>query len=300
MIASNRNQWLDVSKGITILLMILGHTSIPDILSRFIYSFHMPLFFIASGLMTNWEKYTFKFFILKKLQSLAIPFLIYSTLVLVLLELEQKNRISSFFVQGWQGYALWFIPVLFISLLIVKIFSSCKKGWIRIIFCLYLLILGVSLRYYKISLPWSLSVVPYASFLIIIGYYLKKYQSYIDAPKGYILIFSYIIVQVVSYFFFLDMAWNNIIPVIPLTIGAITGTVMMFTLSSIIVKKLPLISLPFQYIGRETFVIVAFSQVIIIYINAHLSSNSLLKYILLLVILWIITHIKNKIKSLIK
>lgn len=40
-----RNQWVDIAKGIAIILMVLGHTAIPDSLSRFIYSFHMPFFY---------------------------------------------------------------------------------------------------------------------------------------------------------------------------------------------------------------------------------------------------------------
>ena len=34
--AKTRNQWLDVAKGITIILMVLGHTSIPQVISNFI------------------------------------------------------------------------------------------------------------------------------------------------------------------------------------------------------------------------------------------------------------------------
>lgn len=56
------------------------------------------------------------------------------------------------------------------------------------------------------------------------------------------------------------MAWNNIIPVIPLTIGAIAGTFMIFTLSSFIVRCYSNGSSLFQYIGKETFVIVAFHR----------------------------------------
>lgn len=70
----DRNQWMDVAKGITIMLMIIGHSSIPDLLSRFVYSFHMPLFFIASGWMTNWENSTIKDFILKKSNLLLFHF----------------------------------------------------------------------------------------------------------------------------------------------------------------------------------------------------------------------------------
>lgn len=40
----------DILKGIGIILMMIGHwTFIPNELYRFIYSFHMPLFFIVSG-----------------------------------------------------------------------------------------------------------------------------------------------------------------------------------------------------------------------------------------------------------
>ena len=85
MITVNRNQWMDVAKGITILLMILGHAAIPEPLSNFIYSFHMPLFFIASGWMTNWDKYSINEFAIRKVKSLAVPFIIYSSVELVLL-----------------------------------------------------------------------------------------------------------------------------------------------------------------------------------------------------------------------
>ena len=47
---NSRIEWIDVVKGIAILLMIVGHTKCPEPLSRVIFSFHMPLFFILSGL----------------------------------------------------------------------------------------------------------------------------------------------------------------------------------------------------------------------------------------------------------
>lgn len=52
---SPRLIWLDIAKATVIILMVLGHTSIPNSLSNFIWAFHMPLFFIASGWTTNWE-----------------------------------------------------------------------------------------------------------------------------------------------------------------------------------------------------------------------------------------------------
>lgn len=43
-----RIEYLDIAKAMTIILMIIGHMS-SGILRNFIYSFHMPLFFILIG-----------------------------------------------------------------------------------------------------------------------------------------------------------------------------------------------------------------------------------------------------------
>lgn len=48
MVKSTRVEWVDMAKGIAILLVIVGHTDY-SILRHFIGSFHMPLFFILSG-----------------------------------------------------------------------------------------------------------------------------------------------------------------------------------------------------------------------------------------------------------
>lgn len=306
MITVNRNQWMDVAKGITILLMILGHAAIPEPLSNFIYSFHMPLFFIASGWMTNWDKYSINEFAIRKVKSLAVPFIIYSSVVLVLLGqvknlyVEDNDLILRLLCDGWQGYALWFIPVLFVSLFIVRFTYVIDKGWSRVVVCICLLIMGVFLKNFKVTLPWSLSTVPYASFLVLFGSYLSNFHSFIDYPKWKMMLVGFFISLGVSCFWRLDMAWNNILPVIPLTIGAIAGTVMMFCLSSYIVKYLHKVSEAFQYIGRETFVVVAFSQMIIILFNAYFTCSSIIKYVILFVTLWLIIFTKNRIKVLIK
>ena len=46
----SRNIQIDITKGIAIVLMIIGHCSLFDGTVRYlIFSFHMPLFFIFSG-----------------------------------------------------------------------------------------------------------------------------------------------------------------------------------------------------------------------------------------------------------
>ena len=47
---SKRLDWIDIAKGIAIILVIVGHTvPNPSPLRHAIFSFHMPLFFILAG-----------------------------------------------------------------------------------------------------------------------------------------------------------------------------------------------------------------------------------------------------------
>ena len=45
-----RIQYIDIARGIAIILMIIGHV-IEGLPRKIIYSFHMPLFIIVSGLL---------------------------------------------------------------------------------------------------------------------------------------------------------------------------------------------------------------------------------------------------------
>ena len=49
-----RNQAIDITKGIGILLVIVGHTGgKPEFIGHWIYSFHMPLFFLLGGYLSK-------------------------------------------------------------------------------------------------------------------------------------------------------------------------------------------------------------------------------------------------------
>lgn len=92
---NNRIEWVDVAKGIGILLVLIGHAprdamrsryvSI-DFLYHFIYSFHMPLFFFLSGVVyehtkkNKLEKKDFRF-VTGKAKSLLVPWISFSVLI---------------------------------------------------------------------------------------------------------------------------------------------------------------------------------------------------------------------------
>ena len=51
---SGRNPVVDIAKGLLIILVVVGHTSgLDHDVSRYILWFHMPCFFIISGLFMN-------------------------------------------------------------------------------------------------------------------------------------------------------------------------------------------------------------------------------------------------------
>lgn len=50
---SRHYDWADIAKGIAIILMVLGHSSLPAVIQNWIYSFHMPFFFFISGVLTK-------------------------------------------------------------------------------------------------------------------------------------------------------------------------------------------------------------------------------------------------------
>ena len=69
-----RLNYIDDAKALAIFLMILGHLPIGDTLGTLIYGFHMPLFFIISGLFFNSNR-TLCNHIKKGFRQLIIPYM---------------------------------------------------------------------------------------------------------------------------------------------------------------------------------------------------------------------------------
>lgn len=141
---------IDVLKGITIILVVIGHAvqgvvssqhltlnteySSIFILKQIIYGFHMPLFFIIAGLFINsWVKKSFKEAILQKIIRLVVPYFIWSAITAILMQLASSYTnnglgIKEFllspmipFSQYWFLYVLFFIHIIFFILVNIKI-----------------------------------------------------------------------------------------------------------------------------------------------------------------------------------
>ncbi len=124
-----RYDFIDIAKGLGMILVIWGHIILHGPLNNFIYSFHMPLFFFISGMLFAPQKYAnVKEFVKRKIKTLLIPYFLLSILTYIWWVLVE-NRISNssnniifsfiqiFIAQGSSSYMLHNIPMWFVSCL---------------------------------------------------------------------------------------------------------------------------------------------------------------------------------------
>lgn len=127
-----RVSYLDVCKGLGIVLVVWGHVFTTNPIRTWIYSFHMPLFFFLSGYLFFSDKSeSFKIFAAKKFRSILIPYFCFASISYVYwLLIERRFRPDSLLVppikpllgifygdgvDPWLTFniALWFLPCLF-------------------------------------------------------------------------------------------------------------------------------------------------------------------------------------------
>ncbi|WP_273212125.1 acyltransferase family protein [Runella zeae] len=267
-------QWIDILKGIGIILVVLGHTGIPWFFSKWIYSFHMPLFFFVSGVLFIPDKYKCLTFIVRKLRTLLIPYLFFS---LINFFLANFLKISNFELSlaelffGWNGLALWFVPVLFVIEILYYTINAFFKNNALVLFVVVLFCLIGYLFYVKnIYFPYKMNVV----FCGLTFFYIGNISSKFLIAKSYnwklydLMIFSifFFVISIFCSFFSitkLDMAYNqvgNLFFSIPLAFAGILFVYFLSIIVSFFSKK---ISKVLIYLGRNTFIILSLHQIII-------------------------------------
>lgn len=178
--SNNRILWIDCLKGITILLVVIGHNA-NETISRFIFCFHMPLFFILSGFLFTPKPHIES--LRKSAKRLLLPYACYAVLIsspfLLNFLIKQdfvgggklilKLLYGGRYLTGEYG-VFWFITVLWCSQNLFNFLLQTKfrEYWIPI-----LLLLGYVSQLFPNVLPWDIQVVPIATVYIWIGYLIK-------------------------------------------------------------------------------------------------------------------------------
>lgn len=166
----NRNHSIDVFKGIGIFFVVLGHLSKNHDLVNYVYSFHMPLFFVVSGVFFNPYKYQKGKELLKsRFRTLLLPYLIfYLILYLYWLFVERNFRgqeldwwipiTGLLYATPYKGSMfsagpLWFLPCLFMTeVLYFYSYKFFKNKVYVLLFTILLFFLGANAA--RLNLLW--------------------------------------------------------------------------------------------------------------------------------------------------
>lgn len=159
-----RLDYLDMAKGIGILLVVIGHLQGKDIFAlspyilpvcTWIFSFHMPLFFIISGMLIHHKKdleKDLKVLVKKRVRGIMIPYFCFSacyiSVVLYALIIERSIVPGTLFVNLWYVLStygmsvLWFLPTLFFGELLFLAVSKNRSIKISVAVLLLLTVLA--------------------------------------------------------------------------------------------------------------------------------------------------------------
>lgn len=286
-----RIEWVDMLKGLAIICVIIGHRTgssyaiLPCALRIWIYSFHMPLFFLLSGFVFSIDKYeNFKQFFINKIKTIIIPMVFFSIVIWlfnylyygVLLNhtyshfLENiKRMIISLFMQerhGEYNSTLWFLTCLFVvQIMFYGTLKVSKNLWniLGIIFVCF--VIGVI--YVEVGgelLPWEIDTAFISIVFVGLGYILKKQVHVLDRIPIYVGIIFLLINFVLTYINFkmaheqVDLAINilgNPILFLISALSAIMGFVVLFSK----LKRINFLS----YIGRNSLIYYGLSDMML-------------------------------------
>lgn len=164
-----RKLYLDQAKGIGIMMIILQHIS--NFETPFLVfgnSFKIVIFFIISGYLFQLQfknNITYKDFIIKKIKTLGIPYLFFSTLFIIinifLMFIKKENNLSNILILIYDVVSLkglitlWFLPTIFLVEIIYFFINLHRKKYINTISIIISFLLIIIIGYTKINI-WEL------------------------------------------------------------------------------------------------------------------------------------------------
>lgn len=224
-----RLDYIDIMKGITILLVLIGHYIMIKSIGTIIWSFHMPLFIFISGYF--YKKITFNELLKRNIKKYILPYIIVCTIILFseLLIYSIYNFFSSKpvflfdifirrIVSGLYGIAsnstlhrpnfvvkigaIWFLNALFMGEILLYFILKIKRVFNQILMIIFILLLAC-IQTANICIPFGINYG--CAFLgwLYIGYIFKKYNFLIKFDINFKLKASifllWLIVVVIEY-----------------------------------------------------------------------------------------------------
>jgi fucose 4-O-acetylase-like acetyltransferase len=199
-----RDKFWDIVKSIGIISIVIGHCF--PLLSKFVYTYHLAIFFLVGGYLFNENKYAKKPFdyIGHKLSSTLPKYFWYFVLFILINNIfirigiypstyalfslkdivAQILAASIFFGPAGVGGALWFVPLLVYSMIffcfIVGLLKRLNKTKHQLIILGLITILigviGIKLAVAKVEIIYHLQSCLLIMPFILIGYFLRKIE----------------------------------------------------------------------------------------------------------------------------
>lgn len=196
------NNKINILKALAIMIVVSGHLEFSLIPMFAPYSFQIVLFFFIAGMLVN-ENYSFTEYFKRRFKSLLIPYFLYAAVYLVItlavtpitgkfwgMPVTLKNELLIPFITGHQLdliSPLWFVPQIFISLIVYfilnKLFGSLKlNNFTKIMIYFILALVAVQLGRFSDNvylLPLIRTL--FSLIFIFLGYF---YQNNIEGKKN--------------------------------------------------------------------------------------------------------------------
>lgn len=278
-----QNEWIDVAKGIGILLVIIGHSPFNPTIINIIFTFHMPLFFFMGGYLFNYSKYKKNtiLFVSKKAKRLVYPFFITNIIVITFLYYFIKFHNSP--IKNWIGIIYgnsaplnppniftnivnvpsWYLLSLFCSFIILYIiaYSFEKYGLLYSIFlCCFFTLIGFTISKF-VFLPWGLDIAFVSMIFMFSGYLANKY---VFMPKIqiknyiFIILIFFIVIEINGRVDMNTRLYKNLLLFI---IGGLLGTYLTIDLSKRINRKESFLFRSLTYLGKNSIIILLYHAV---------------------------------------
>ena len=285
----SRVGYVDIAKGLGIILVVMGHNDfalISPFAHKFIYSFHMPMFFFMSGMFLK-PDLPFWSFLKNRFHRVLKPFLAILLLTYfaslsfskVSMVMATRRLIKAMYGSGFyiDWVQLWFLPHLFaVSLFAYLFFKAVKKThlepyrWLILaglyiagVFAMKLFwpfslnILGRDLTLF--GLPYGLDMVVVSGFFFILGYELNKRRNDAWFASPWTLILSGIVLLFLVWYFPARIDFNtrqfDSLPIN--TLEALIGILFILALSRQL-ERIGWLSSTLSYVGQASLIILIF------------------------------------------
>ena len=286
-----RIEYIDVFKGIGILLMVIGHIGYGNIVRTLIYGYHMPMFFFISGYLYDKSKSKLKFkeYILKKVRTLIVPYytfgLIYFVINSIIISKVDYAGLTHILYINTTGIpiesALWFLTAMFWMYLIIYFIEKINKKIIKIFILSIISVLGLcGRRFIPFILPFAIEQSFVGILFFYFGIVLKKYiiiaynkLRQISKTKNILILLAniclYCILSIYNCAINMRLGvYNNIIIFLFASIIAIITTLY---ISVKIANKNNKILYILKLIGENSIVFVCFNHFVITIVNYLIS-----------------------------